>query len=279
MQKFEQVRAYFATHGMSPDAFDEVFTGNGSKLRWLIGALVFTRGTAALDGKPVQPPAELKDQLDAESRATFGVPVAELTVDTIANSPRLSPDYAQAPGTRYAVACGDQPTRSADWYRHLSDQQGPLDPLDGWAYGLGEPCAFWSDAPQHDLPTLPAQVAKNVLVVQGEFDPQTQYEQAKAAAHSARVPLVSVDDSPFHGQYALSGDPCVDGLVNTFLTKNSRPGDTTCPGVPLPGENEVHPVAGPVSGPHGGVGTLVGDTVSTLRQQVQDVIGNINKQR
>jgi hypothetical protein len=154
-----------------------------------------------------------------------------------------------------------------------------VDPLDGWSYGITEPCGFWSDAPQHELPELPAQVKPNVLVVQGEFDPQTGYEQAKAGARSAGVPLVSVDNSPFHGQYALSGNPCVDGLVNTFLTKNSRPDSTTCPGVPLPAENQVYPVPGPVDGSSHGLVTQLQDTLSTLRQDVQEVVSKLNEQR
>ncbi|WP_328604851.1 alpha/beta hydrolase [Amycolatopsis sp. NBC_00345] len=277
-QKWERIRAYYKTNGLSPDNFDHLFVGNGSRLQWLLGVLVLTKGAAALDGTAATPPATLADQLDAQSRTTFGVPAAELTVaKVVAGTP--APDYSQVPGTRFAVACGDQPTRSSSWYKHLSDQQGPVDPLYGWSYGITEPCGYWSDAPQHELPTLPAEVKPNVLVVQGEFDPQTGYEQAKAGARSAGVPLVSVDNSPFHGQYALSGNPCVDGLVNTFLTKNSRPGSTTCPGVPLPAETQVYPVPGPVDGAAHGFATQLQDTLSTLRQDVQDVVSKLNEQR
>ncbi|MFI5613481.1 alpha/beta fold hydrolase [Amycolatopsis sp. NPDC051903] len=275
-QEYEQVRAYYAAHGVSPDAFDQFFVGNGSKLQWLLGALVFTQGAAALDGTKPAPPEDLAADLDAESRAAFGVPAADLTTAEVAAA---TPDYAPVSGTRYAVACGDQPTRSASWYRHLSDRQGPADPLYGWAYGLSEACGYWSEAPQHELPDLPASVASHVLVVQGEFDPQTGYEQAHAAARAAGVPLISVADAPFHGQYAINGNPCVDGLVNTFLTENSRLASTTCPGVPLPGEDEVHPVAGPVGHPAGGVATEVHDALSHLRQTVQDLIHTLNTGR
>ena len=148
----------------------------------------------------------------------------------------------------------------------------------GWAYGLGETCGFWSDRPQHDLPDVPASVAANILVVQGEFDPQTGYEQASAAARSARVPLVSVDDSPFHGQYALAGNPCVDGLVNVFLTKNSRPAATTCPGVPLPGEDRVYPVAGPVRSAAPSVQTRLSDAMAS-RTRLRDEVSALNRDR
>ena len=276
--KWGQVRAYYAAHGMAPDAFDRVFVGNGGENGWLNATLVFARGEAALDGRATRVPAALNGQLDARSRAAFGVGVAELTAaKVIASATALEEaDYVRVPGTRLSVACGDQATHSAEWYKRLSDRQGPKYPLYGWEYGVSEVCGFWSERPQQELPTLPAQVAKNVLVVQGEFDPQTGYEQASEAARSAGVPLVSVDDSPFHGQYALSGNPCVDGLVNTFLTKDSRPGDTTCPGVPLPGEDQVFSVPGPVSGSHG-VGRKLDDTSSGLRQSLHGLISRLNR--
>ncbi|MTD56933.1 alpha/beta hydrolase [Amycolatopsis pithecellobii] len=275
---WERIRGYYSSHGIAPDTFDQIFVGNGSELRWLLGALVLVAGDAALDGQPAQVPAALRGKLDAESQAAFGVPLAQLTAAKVA-AETPAPDYSQAPGTRYAVACGDQPTRPASWYKSLSDRQGPQYPLFGWLYGLSETCGFWSDAPQHELPNLPASVKANVLVVQGEFDPQTGYEQASAAARSAGVPLISVDDSPFHGQYAISGNPCVDGMVNTFLTKNSRPASATCPGVPLPNEDKVYPVAGP-AGHGGGVVPRVLETAnSLLRSQVQDLVSRVNSGR
>lgn len=276
---YERVRRYFAAHGTSPDSFDQAFVGMGSKLRWMLGALVMLEGVAAETGTPlaagVSP--ELTAALDSQARMTLGVAASKLTPQQAVTA--ATADYTPKGETRYAVACGDQPTRSAAWYRSLSDRQGPAYPLDGWAYGLSEPCAFWSGAPAHTLPNLPAQVAGNVLVVQGEFDPQTGYDQAEAAVRAAPgVSLVSVDDSGYHGQYAISGNPCVDGMVNVFLLHNSRPGNATCPGVPLVGDDKVYPVPGPVDGhpdtaPYG-VATLVG---SLLRDLTQDFVSHSNK--
>ncbi|WP_326946943.1 alpha/beta hydrolase [Amycolatopsis sp. NBC_01307] len=267
--KIEQIRAFYKTQGVDGDSFDRIFVGNGSQFQWYLGVLVLVLGANSLEPGGAAPGGEL----DAVSRSAFGVPAAQLTVAKVAAA---VPDYTAVPGTRYAVACGDQPTQSAAWYKRLSDRQGPQYPLYGWLYGLSEPCGFWSDAPQHPLPNLPAQVAKNVLVVQGEFDPQTGYEQAKAATRAAGVPLVSVDDSPFHGQYALSGNPCVDGMVNTFLTRNSRPGSATCPGVPLPDEDAVHPVTGPLGAAHSSLTTRLGDAHSVLRNEVQRQVSALN---
>jgi hypothetical protein len=180
-------------------------------------------------------------------------------------------------GTRFAVACGDQPTRSAAWYKSLSDRQGPRYPLFGWAYGLGEPCAFWSDAPRQTLPTLPRDVAAKVLVVQGEFDPQTGYEQGRAAVRAAPgVSMISVDDAAYHGQYAIDGNPCVDGMVNVFLLNNSRPGNATCPSIPLPGDPQVYPVDGPVAGERSARAAAV-PAPSPLRDEVRERISAANQ--
>jgi hypothetical protein len=245
----------------------------GSQLRWYLAAALLVAGAKELNGADAVVPDGLRAQLDKQSLATFGVPFADLDAPTIAAAVRA--DYTHVSGTRYAVACGDQPTRSAAWYKRLSDRQGPVYPLFGWQYGLSEPCGYWSDAPRQTLPTLPPEVADHVLVVQGEFDPQTGYEQARAAVRAAPgVTMVSVDDSPFHGQYALAGNPCVDGMVNVFLLRNSRPSSATCPGVPLLGETQVYPVAGPVRQKQGqSVLSVLPD--SGLRGVIQEKVGGL----
>ena len=271
-KNWERVRAYFRTQGVSPDVFDHVFVGNGSTKQWLVGALILTKGLAALDGKPAPP----SDDLDRVARLEFGRPAARLTAADVAPA---EPDYADVGGTRLAVACGDQPTRAATWYKLLSDLQGPQYPLFGWAYGLSEPCGYWSDPPRHPLPTLSPEAAKNVLVVQGEFDPQTGYEQAESAARAAGVPMVSVADSPFHGQYAVSGNSCVDGLVSGYFLGAPRPAATICPGVPLPGEKQVFPVVGPAGDApeQQAPEPEPRDALSSTRQRLQDRISAVNR--
>jgi len=199
--------------------------------------------------------------------------------DVAAGLAAAEPDYRKVSGTRYAVACGDQPTKSAGWYRRLSDRQGPQYPIFGWAYGLTEPCGFWSDRPRQALAGLPPEAAANVLVVQGEFDPQTGYEQAEAAARAAGIPMISVADSPFHGQYAVSGNSCVDDLVNGFYLGGARPAATICPGVPLPGENKVYPVPGPAGEPSQASAPVPRDARSDVRDRLQDDISAVNRGR
>jgi len=274
-QTWEQVRALFAEEKiLAPDTYDGVFTGMGSDVRWVLGALIVLLGAGELHGTQPAIPATLRPVFEDQSVATFGVPLSQLTPRAAAAA--LREDYAYVSGTRYAVACGDQPTRSAAWYKGLSDRQGPAYPLFGWAYGLSEPCGYWSDPPRQTLPTLPSEVAGRVLVVQGEFDPQTGYEQAKGAVRAAPgVSMVSVADSPFHGQYALQGNPCVDGMVNVFLLRNSRPGNAVCPGVPLPGEDAVYPVPGPVPS-RSAAAARAASAESPLRTELQDRIATVN---
>lgn len=272
-QTWEQVRVFYAEQDLlAPDTYDGVFTGMGSELRWVFGALILTLGASELHGTELVIPAGLRAELDE-----LGVPVADLTARTAAAAVRAEEDYTHVSGTRYAVACGDQPTRSAAWYKRLSDRQGPVYPLFGWAYGLSEPCGYWSDEPRQTLPTLPAEVAGRVLVVQSEFDPQTGYEQARAAVRAAPgVTLVAVDDSPFHGQYILAGNPCVDGMVNVFLLRNSRPGNAVCPSVPLLGDDEVFPVPGPVGSRPAVLQAQAAPPLTGLRAEVRDRITTIN---
>ncbi|MEV7098666.1 alpha/beta fold hydrolase [Amycolatopsis sp. NPDC051045] len=279
--KWERLRTYFESRGVSPDDFDQIFVGNGSPRQWLTGALVLTKGAAALDGTATPPPpAALKDDLDRVSRAVFGRSADRLTAaDVVAAAPELEPDYADVPGTRLAVACGDQPAPEANWYKLLSDLQGPVYPLFGWAYGLSEPCGYWSDRPRHELPRLSTAAAKNILVIQGEFDPQTGYEQAEAAARAAGVPMISVAESPFHGQYAVGGNSCVDNLVNGFYLGTARPAATICPGVPLPGEHRVFPVPGPAGEPSGTAAPAPRDARSTARERLQNTISSVNRGR
>jgi pimeloyl-ACP methyl ester carboxylesterase len=271
-QKWELLRTYLRGQGVPPDVFDHLFVGNGSTRQWLLGALILTKAAAALDGKPAPAAADL----DRVSRAVFGRPAAELTVADVADAPP-EPDYADVPGTRLAVACADQPARTATWYKLLSDLQGPAYPLFGWAYGLGEPCGYWSELPRQQLPVLPARAAKNLLVVQGEFDPQTGYEEAEAAARAAGIPMVSVADSPFHGQYAIGGNSCVDELVNGYFLGTARPAATICPGVPLPGEKTVFPVRGPAGDAAETSVPAPRDAQATTRRDLQDAISAVNR--
>lgn len=283
---YEKARKAYAKKGESPDNFDALFVGNGSEAQWLVSVTALVAGVS--DGSQelqrvlTSLPQPLRSRLNAVSKQSFGAPTAKLTMHRIiaANLGQGSrpKDYLKASGTRFSVACGDQPTRGTGYYKRLSDRQGPRWPLFGWLYGLSEVCGPWTIPPQHSLPRMPHAVQHKVLVVQGEFDPQTAYEQAMAAVHRAPgVSVLRVDDAAFHGQYALGGNPCVDGAVNTYLRFGSKTDASLCPTVPLPGEDKVYPVAGPINKHPRHARTLTAAGGSTqLRQQLAQRIARVN---
>lgn len=244
----ERGREVAAEYGIDGNSYDGMFVGNGSQTGWVLTLLVI--GAMAADEEALEGVSLSKDDrsvLDRVSQDRFGVPAAKLTRALVIKNNLGQDDYLPAPLTRFAVACGDQPTETTEWYQRLSDRQGPRYPYGGWQYGLSEVCGPWTDEPLQELPTLPREVRDDILVVQGEFDPQTSYEQAMLAVRKARgVNVVRVDDSPFHGQYAIQGNFCVDGVVNNFLIHGSATDEAICSSVPLPLEEKVHPVEGPV---------------------------------
>lgn len=264
--------------GIDGDSYDSLFIGNGSQQGWLINLLVLT---SLIGGEPLYESASLsadaRELLDQVSQERFGVPAAKITtkivIDKNLGQEDVPEDYAAAPLTRFAVACGDQETETTEWYKRLSDRQGWRYPYGGWQYGLGEVCGPWTDEPLQELPIMPEQVQENILVVQSEFDPQTSYEQAMLAVEKAPgVNVLRVDDSPFHGQYAIQGNFCVDGIVNNFLINSSATDNAICSSVPLPLEDKIFPVDGPVDeyvddhdgGDDGSLLELVDDTLARL---------------
>lgn len=276
IEAVERGRAVAIEMGIDGDSYDSLFVGNGSQQAWVINLLVLGM---LIDGDDWLESASLEQGarklLDQVSQERFGVPAIKLTTEIVIENdlglePDVPEDYALAPLTRFAVACGDQPTMTTEWYQRLSDRQGRRYPYGGWQYGLGETCGPWSDDPRQELPTMPEQVRDHVLVVQGEFDPQTSYEQAMKAVRKARgVNVLRVDDSPFHGQYAIQGNYCVDGVVNNFLINGSASDEAICSSVPLPLEEEIFPVDGPVDDDHGrsrrgSLLNLVDDTLARL---------------
>ena len=238
--------------GVDGDVYDSLFIGNGSQLAWLSKYLVLG---SLITGEPLPEEEKMsaadRQLLNEVSQDRFGVAPSALTPEIVAEHnlglQETAEDYSQMPMTRFAVACNDQKTKTTQWYKKLSDKQGPKYSYGGWQYGLSEVCGPWTDEPQQKLPKMPKSVQDNVLVVQGEFDPQTSYEQAMKALGKAKdANVVRVDDSPFHGQYATAGNYCVDGVVNNFLINGSVTDATTCASVPLPMEKKVYPVDGPV---------------------------------
>jgi hypothetical protein len=137
-QKIERPRGRYAGLGVAPDQFGARFVGNGNEIRRILVAAVLVAGTGEPAGKPGQPPAALAGQPDTRSTAVFGKRLAQLTCADGLEA--AEPDYRKVSGTRYAVACGDQPTKTAGWHQRLSDRRAAVPDL---RLGLRADRAVW----------------------------------------------------------------------------------------------------------------------------------------
>ncbi|AHI02071.1 pimeloyl-ACP methyl ester carboxylesterase [Kutzneria viridogrisea] len=134
-----------------------------------------------------------------------------------------------------AILCNDTPWHgNRDSLIRDSAEQGRKYPLVGWGT-LSQPCLSW-DRPKLDLRRPTGKGVPPVLMVQDTHDPATPYEGAVLAHRAfANSRLLTATDQGDHGVYALSGNTCVDTVVEAFLVDGKVPaGDLTCGGVPLP---------------------------------------------
>ncbi|WP_170288264.1 alpha/beta fold hydrolase [Marilutibacter maris] len=148
-------------------------------------------------------------------------------------------------GAFSAIRCQDGPWNSSQgyWTSWVGNIQRKF-PWIGPVTSAPE-CATWPET------TSMPQVKKNypaTLLIQSELDAATPYEAGLRSAQTIKDHyLVSVDNEGSHGLYPY-GDECVDGAVENWLLRGQLPADrfTTCPGSPLPNEDQVYPVAGAV---------------------------------
>lgn len=113
-------------------------------------------------------------------------------------------------------------------------------------------CAYWKFKPQSRTIDL-AGVSARMLMIQSEGDPATAYEAALATHRrmASRTVMVSVDNEGQHGLYIDGPSTCVEIIGDRFLfsvrpTPPAR--DTRCTTSPLPFDNKVYTLRGPVSG-------------------------------
>jgi hypothetical protein len=87
-------------------------------------------------------------------------------------------------------------------------------------------------------------------MVQDTHDPATPYEGAVLAHKAfANSRLLTAVDQGDHGVYALSGNACVDTVVEAFLVDGiTPPTDVTCGGVPLPAPPGTNATLAPADG-------------------------------
>ncbi|MFD3685497.1 alpha/beta hydrolase [Nocardiopsis sp. NPDC058631] len=69
------------------------------------------------------------------------------------------------------------------------------------------------------------------LVIAGEFDANTPYEDGVAMAERLDNPLVTVAGDGGHGFYLSFGLPCVRDAVDAYLVDGEAPADVTCQGL------------------------------------------------
>nr|WP_276610802.1 alpha/beta hydrolase [Kineococcus siccus] len=177
------------------------------------------------------------DRTGAE-RASAGLAQRVLGLLPDAAAPEEAPAADAAQATFFATTCNDTAwSRGGAFWAGLGERQGSRFPLVGWSKAL-QPCAYW-ERPALSLPAPDGRDLPPVLLVQTEHDPATSYEGAlrtRAALPSSRLVTVAGDGD--HGVYGAAGNPCVDDLVDAFLTTGAAPdGDVTCAttGVPAPG--------------------------------------------
>ncbi|WP_432570646.1 alpha/beta hydrolase [Kineococcus sp. SYSU DK005] len=172
---------------------------------------------------------------DAAGAALAGRVAALLPQRLADERPAAADSFA---ATFLATTCNDTAwSRGEAFWNDLGQLQGPAHPLRGWA-STQQPCGYWDRAPL-SLPRPDGRDLPPLLIVQSRHDPATSYEGA-LATHEAlgSSVLVTVEDEGDHALYASAGNPCVDEVVDAFLTTGVAPEqDVTCAGtgVPAPG--------------------------------------------
>ncbi|MDN5726821.1 MAG: alpha/beta hydrolase [Propionibacteriales bacterium] len=108
-------------------------------------------------------------------------------------------------------------------------------------------CAFWPYKQRARLVDL--QDTPKMLMVQSEGDPATATEGALESHRSTqrRTTFVGVTEEGQHGIYIDGPSPCVETIGDAFVFEGKLPEDMTmCATTPLPGDDKVYPLAGPL---------------------------------
>jgi pimeloyl-ACP methyl ester carboxylesterase len=147
------------------------------------------------------------------------------------------------------VRCNDTPwVHGASYYLNLSDQMQDKYPWIGYENGVPF-CAFWPYAPQDRQVNLVG--SPRLLQIQSELDPATAYEGSLRSHRLTKkvTRFVAIDDEGQHGQYVSGPSSCVERIGDRFVFTGELPGrDLVCGTTPLPADQSVYPVNGPVDG-------------------------------
>ncbi|GAA1447935.1 alpha/beta hydrolase [Nocardiopsis tropica] len=137
------------------------------------------------------------------------------------------------PDLQTAVLCETEWPARLGVYREdtrVYREEHPYGSGAGWAAPY--PCAFSTvDRPE---PAVDAERDgyPQGLVIAGELDANTPYEDGVAMAERLDNPLVTVAGDGGHGFYHSFGLPCVRDAVDAYLVDGEAPADVTCQGLP-----------------------------------------------
>lgn len=140
-----------------------------------------------------------------------------------------------------AIRCQDGQWSSADgfwdaWVADLHNKAPWIAPF------MSAPaCKHWPATTE--MPRATGNSYPGSIVIQSEMDAATPWEGGERSAHQLpRTSLIAVDDEGTHGLYPY-GTECVDDAVNDYFIDGTMPAErTVCSALPLPHEDEVHPV-------------------------------------
>ncbi|WP_337061599.1 alpha/beta hydrolase [Kineococcus sp. G2] len=201
------------------------------QLAWILRGLDVVTGLRAAAGSD----AAAGGAVDAAA-ADLARRVEALLPDRLAEERPSAAETMNA--TFFATTCNDTAwSRGEEFWNDLGRIQGSQYPLRGW-WVTQQPCGYWDRAPL-SLPRPDGRDLPPLLIVQSRHDPATSYEGA-VETHEALGSsiMVTVEDEGDHALYASAGNPCVDAVVDEFLTTGVAPEqDVTCAGtgVPAPG--------------------------------------------
>jgi len=148
-----------------------------------------------------------------------------------------------------ALRCNDTAySHDATKVLKRADQDAKKYPFVGYHNSISM-CTYWK------FPASPRKVdlsgAPRLLMLQSEGDPATAYEGAKAAhlATTKHTRLVSVDNEGQHTLYTDSLSTCAEKVGDDLLFGGVLPTkDKTCSTVPLPNDQKVYSLKGPLNG-------------------------------
>ncbi|MFB7053398.1 alpha/beta hydrolase [Streptomyces vinaceus] len=180
---------------------------------------LFSALKAASEGKPLPSGGEAEKLQKALTNHDQSAPAAP-------GASELPADNGTA--VWWSVVCGDTDTWPRDPGQYAKDaaRDKKTYPLFGDVSSNIKPCAFWHEPVEQATPM--DKEAKNVLIVQNEWDPQTPLTSGQGL-HKALKGSRMVTVAGGEGHIAYMQDSCAAASVNKYLATGELPSeDGTC---------------------------------------------------